>query len=102
MNEMQIATPHSFFMQLIVCFVQHRFNSLNPTIRQKAIEDIKKYWVLFDVETRNFIEDCAKNNILPEFKELGVWIIQNRDKTQQTVKPQQPYIELPVVDVKVR
>ncbi|OOF39975.1 hypothetical protein BKK47_05420 [Rodentibacter mrazii] len=100
MNEIYISIAYSFFDELFGKYVYDNFNANSADERLRAIEQVKKYWLLLDSEMREFIvkEATKQARYYHEFKGLLAWIDENRNKRQETPQPLNAFVELPVVD----
>lgn len=83
MNEINVSIPYSLFKECFYCYVLTSFKSSFVSAKS-AIQDIKKYWILLDNETRNRIVSlCSReNNSLlakPIIREFQNWAIDNAD-----------------------
>ncbi|MCR1837593.1 hypothetical protein NSA18_06740 [Pasteurella caecimuris] len=99
MNEMHISIAYSFFSELFCKYIHDNFNLRRPN-RLRAIEQVKKYWLLLDSEMRDFVvkEATKQARYYDEFKDLLAWIDENRNKRQTTPQPLNAFVELPVID----
>lgn len=98
MNEIHISLPYSFFAELFGKYICDNFNHRKPN-RQRAIEQVKKYWLLLDGEQREFIikQATKQARYYSEFKELLDWIETRRNQYQPTPQPLNAFVELPVI-----
>ncbi|NBH76465.1 hypothetical protein D3Z29_11455 [Rodentibacter pneumotropicus] len=99
MNEMHISIAYSFFSELFGKYIHDNFNLRKPN-RLRAIEQVKKYWLLLDSEQREFIikQATKQARYYDEFKELLDWIETRRNQHQPTPQPLNAFVELPVID----
>ncbi|OOF84178.1 hypothetical protein BKG93_08380 [Rodentibacter ratti] len=100
MNEIHISLPYSFFAELFGKYVHDNFNANSADERLRAIEQVRKYWLLLDSEQREFIikQATKQARYYGEFKELLDWIETHRNQYQPTPQPLNAFVELPVVD----
>ncbi|WP_136126243.1 hypothetical protein [Rodentibacter pneumotropicus] len=86
MNEIHISIAYSFFAELFGKYVYDNFNTNSDNERQRAIEQVKKYWLLLDSEQRDFIikQATKQARYYDEFKELLDWIETRRNQHQPT------------------
>ncbi|TGZ99479.1 hypothetical protein D3M79_06460 [Rodentibacter pneumotropicus] len=100
MNEIHISIAYSFFAELFGKYVYDNFNTNSDNERQRAIEQVKKYWLLLDSEQREFIikQATKQARYYDEFKELLDWIETRRNQHQPTPQPLNAFVELPVID----
>ncbi|MDC2824561.1 hypothetical protein PHA51_00720 [Rodentibacter pneumotropicus] len=99
MNEIHISIAYSFFAELFGKYIHDNFNLRKPN-RLRAIEQVKKYWLLLDSEQREFIikQATKQARYYDEFKELLDWIETRRNQHQPTPQPLNAFVELPVID----
>ncbi|WP_136126559.1 hypothetical protein [Rodentibacter pneumotropicus] len=96
---MHISIAYSFFSELFGKYIHDNFNLRKPN-RLRAIEQVKKYWLLLDSEQREFIikQATKQARYYDEFKELLDWIETRRNQHQPTPQPLNAFVELPVID----
>lgn len=100
MNQLKAQIFLSDLNELLKTHGQYKLSSLAKTERENAVALIKRNWLLFSRETRDFIEHQAKQKITPEITALLDWIAENRDKQPEppATQPLQTFVELPVVN----
>ncbi|THA09427.1 hypothetical protein [Rodentibacter pneumotropicus] len=98
MNEIHISIAYSFFAELFGKYIHDNFNLRKPN-RLRAIEQVKKYWLLLDSEQREFIikQATKQARYYDEFKELLDWIETRRNQHQPAPQPLNAFVELPVI-----
>lgn len=101
-NEIHISIAYSFFAELFGKYIYSNFHNPNDNVRQKAIEQVKKYWLLLDSEQREFVigQATQQAHYYDEFSELLAWITEHRNQHQPTAQPLNNVLELPVVNPK--
>ena len=97
MNEIHISIPYSFFAELFGEYIHDNFNR-TKSHRLKAIDQIKKYWLLLDTEQREFIVKQTQKQACyyGEFKTLLGWITEQQNQRQPTAQPLNAFVELPI------
>ncbi|OOF59333.1 hypothetical protein [Rodentibacter myodis] len=90
-----------FFAELFGKYIHDNFNLRKPN-RLRAIEQVKKYWLLLDSEQRAFVigQATQQARYYDEFSNLLTWITEHRNQHQPTAKPLNNLLELPVVNPK--
>ena len=105
MNEININTPYSRFVDIFGCYFYVRMNSCYPSAVTRALDDAKYSWLMFGSELRSDIIRMAEsasypavvNNYVNNFIE---WANSQFNAPQDYNTPRPLVDVLPVVDLK--
>ncbi|MBN6068959.1 hypothetical protein HYE54_09525 [Aggregatibacter actinomycetemcomitans] len=105
MNEINISIPYSLFARTFSLWFGNQL-AFTASTAIYAIEQAKKYWVLFDSDLRLECIYCAKSVLVPlqareTANEFLKWAHENRNIEREYNNPRPLVDVLPVVDLKL-